>query len=114
MYNANNLLSPIKRYFLRALFAQRLGYFISTSIAPGFVIVLSAVDANEHMSKGKLAKSLTELGLTEYQIHKVNESCPASYFRGRQQICSVLSCSTITPISVSVYPFHLGVGDYRE
>ena len=76
--------------------------------------MILAVDANEHVLKGKLARQLNNLGIVEAFCTKFNpEGGPASHFRGRHQIDGVWYTRNIVPTADSTCPYHFGTSDHR-
>ena len=83
------------------------------SAAKGFEIAPS-LHANEHMIKGKLAKSFMEIGLVEAYVHKFKNLGLASCFIGINKIYRMHSSKKIIPLSLNIYPFYLGVGNNQS
>ena len=63
-----------------------------------------AVDINEYVVNGKLAKELKRIGMIDAYFRKFNLPGPALYVMGSALIDRVWTIGNITPIAVSILP----------
>ena len=109
-----------RRFFLQAgrdtcprkAFCEDLCGFISSSINDKFSIVV-ALDANENMQIGKIARSFRGLGLVDSITSITSNTPPGTHIRGSKQIDGIWTSSDVSVSACSFCPFNFGVGDHR-
>jgi hypothetical protein len=80
----------------------------------GYKVIL-AIDANQHVYDGILAKALAEPPfLMECALKEViGERVPKSWHRGKDPISTIFSSPGINVTNAMAYPHYMGVGDHR-
>ena len=78
--------------------------------------LIGCIDANEHIYKKSMGKSLTDsqgLAMKEVVGSFTNEPLGATFFRGTKPIDGVWATSDIVVTGACVMPVGYGVGDHR-
>ena len=96
----------------RKAFKQDLELFLRQSMQYNFSIAV-ALDANENMISGQIARMFRYLCLIDTITLITSETPPGSHIRGSQQIDGVWVSDDIAVKAASFCPFNFGVGDHR-
>ena len=78
----------------------------------GFSIV-AALDANENMKTGKIARSFTALELIDLITKVISAASPGMCIRGSNQIDRMQTSADLSVLACSFYTFNFSTGDQR-